>query len=940
MSAGQPTSPMTPVSAAESARVVASLRERLSRLESIIDGSHVGTWEWNVQTDQMVFDERWAEMLGYTLAELRPHADTWRRLVEPHDRQEAKRQLERHFSGELAHYDCEFRMRHKDGHWVWMQARARVFSRTVDGKPLLMAGTQADISTRKQAEEEARLAQQQRERAQRRSAELVASVDGIVWEADARTFEFTFVSEQAERMLGYPVASWFDEPRFWVDHIHPDDRKFALGYCEACTREKRDHRFDYRFRAADGRYIWMQDVVTVVVEDGQPKQLRGIMMDISARKSAEDALRSSEAFLASIFNNSSVGIFVVDVEETGGFRYSALNRTHERLLGVKNDDVLGRSPSDLARLLGPQTAEYAEALYVQCVRERAPIESEFYVPQGPAEGWWFTRLTPMFDTDGGRVVRLIGNGMPITSRKRAEEALRASEERLRLAVRASSVGLWDWELGSDRVRYSREWKAQLGYEEHEIGDSFDEWQSRVHPDDLGAAQAKVQRYLQNPVGGHELELRMRHKDGSWRWIYTRAEVLHDAAGRPLRFLGCHLDVTERRLLEEQLRHSQRMDAIGQLAGGVAHDFNNLLTVIQGNASLLQDDAAALSDQQSEGLDELIRAADRAAVLTRQLLTFSRRQRIETRTLDLNGVVRDLFSMLQRLLGEDVRLRLELAPLALAVVADPSMLEQVLVNLAVNARDAMPDGGLLLVETRRVQIAADDPSAGSGARPGPHAQLRVTDSGTGIAPEHLAHIFEPFFTTKEVGKGTGLGLATVFGIVQEHGGWVRVESELGRGTRFDVFLPLLARASAAGEPERRVDGAGVPAASGTEAILVVEDEASVRRLVQRVLVAAGYQVFTAASGADALVLLEQGGLQVDLVLTDLIMPGGVSGQELGRRVREGRPEQRVLYMSGYPRESGTHDGPERLRLHPDARTLAKPFTAAALLHSVRECLTAD
>jgi PAS domain S-box-containing protein len=916
--------------------VEASLRERLSRLESIIDGSQVGTWEWNVQTDRMLFNERWAEMLGYSLAELEPHADTWRSLVHPEDRPAARQQLEHHFAGQMALYECEFRMRHKGGHWVWMLARARVFSRTVEGKPLLMAGTQTDISARKQAEEDARSAQQQRELAQRRSAELIASVDGIVWEADAQTFRFTFVSAQAERMLGYPPSTWLDEPSFWVDHIHPDDREFALRYCMSCTREKRDHRFDYRFRAADGRYIWMQDVVTVLVEDGRPRQLRGIMMDITARKTAEEALRASEAFLAAIFQYSAITMFVVEVSEDGGYTYSAANPSHERLVGVKNEELLGRSPRDLVERLGVEVIEFAEALYARCVHERAPVESEFHVPSGPAEGWWFTRLTPMFAADGGRVIRLIGNGIPITSRKRAEEALRASEERLRLAVQAGSVGLWDWELGSNRVRYSREWKAQLGYREHEIADSFDEWQSRVHPDDIAGALAKVQRYLAKPAGGHEVELRMRHKDGSWRWIYARAEVVLDEMGQPLRLLGCHLDVTERRLLEEQLRHSQRMDAIGQLAGGVAHDFNNLLTVIQGNASLLHDDSTPLSEQQSEGLAELIRAADRAAALTRQLLTFSRRQRIETRPLDLNEVVRDLFSMLQRLLGEDVRLRLELEPTALAIVADPSLLEQVLVNLAVNARDAMPDGGQLLVETRRAQIELGDLGAWPGAKLGPHAELRVTDSGTGIAPEHLAHIFEPFFTTKDVGKGTGLGLATVFGIVQEHGGWLRVESEVARGTRFEVFLPLSDHPAAL---DAGADGAASPMAAsrGTESILVVEDEESVRRLVQRLLSAAGYHVFTAASGADALVLLEQGALEVDLVLTDLIMPGGVSGQDLGRRLHETRPEQRILYMSGYPRESSARDGQDRLRLPAGARTLAKPFTRASLLLSVRESL---
>ena len=827
---GEPSRPGAP-SPADAARVESALRERLSRLESSIDGGHVGIWEWNVQTGLVVCNDCWAMDLGYTPAELRPLSiETWRGLTQPDDLREHSRQLERHFAGELAQCDCEWRLRHRAGHWVWMHCRGRLVSRTVDGKPLMMAGVQIDISARKQADDAA----------------------------------------------------------------------------------------------------------------GQARERRASPLDSSARERTEGALRDSEAFLATIYQNSDIGIFVVEVAEDGEYTYSGVNPTYERLLAVKKDDVVGRKPRDLIGVIGLGAVEYIEDLYGRCVRARAPVESEFHAAVGPAQGWWLCRVTPLFAADGGRVTQLIGSSLPISSRKRAEEALRESEERLRLAVQASNVGLFDWELGSLKVRYSREWKAQLGYQEHEVGDGFDEWQSRLHPDDRPAALARLERYVVAPLGPYESEFRLRHKDGSWRWIYARGELMRDEKkGGAARLLGCHVDVTDRRSLEEQLRHSQRMDAVGQLAGGVAHDFNNLLTVIQGNATLLQDDAEPLSAEQQEAVAELLRATERAATLTRQLLTFSRRQRIDARRLDLNVVVRDSFSMLQRLLGEDIRLRLELEPTPLAIRADPGLLKQVLVNLAVNAREAMPSGGQLLVETHRVQLPQADVSDALEAKPGPYARLRVTDSGSGIMPEHLAHIFEPFFTTKEVGKGTGLGLATVFGIVRQHGGSVRVTSELERGSSFDVYLPELPSDSRDSDRHLFASAAATQsqARGGPEAILLVEDEESVRRLVQRVLREAGYRVLTAASGAEALSLLEEDDFAVDLVLTDLIMPGGISGQDLGRRVRELRPDQRILYMSGYPSDHAGHDVPDKLRLDAGARTLTKPFTPASLLDSVRACLKA-
>jgi signal transduction histidine kinase/CheY-like chemotaxis protein len=385
------------------------------------------------------------------------------------------------------------------------------------------------------------------------------------------------------------------------------------------------------------------------------------------------------------------------------------------------------------------------------------------------------------------------------------------------------------------------------------------------------------------------------------------------------------DITERLQLEERFRQAQKMEAIGQLAGGVAHDFNNLLTVIQGHCGLLLADADPAKTEITESAKEIQAAASRAAKLTRQLLTFSRRQPMQVRPLDLDDVVSSVGRMLHRLIGEDIVLHTSLLPGGAWVEGDSGMIEQVLLNLAVNARDAMPDGGELWLGLDNVTLDETATLRHPAARPGSFICMSLRDTGRGIATDHLSHIFEPFFTTKEVGKGTGLGLATVHGIVEQHHGWVEVESPPGKGTTFRVHLPrLLQGASRPGGPrdESRVSG-------GNESILVVEDEAAVRVLAVKILGAQGYRVQSAPSGAAALELWRQKPGVFDLLLTDLIMPGGVSGAQLGEILRTGQPGLRIIYMSGY--RGGTTGG------EVGANFLQKPFDPAQLAAAVRNCL---
>ncbi|MDB5313122.1 MAG: Blue-light-activated protein, partial [Gemmataceae bacterium] len=376
-------------------------------------------------------------------------------------------------------------------------------------------------------------------------------------------------------------------------------------------------------------------------------------------------------------------------------------------------------------------------------------------------------------------------------------------------------------------------------------------------------------------------------------------------------------------LEEQFRQAQKMEAVGRLAAGVAHDFNNLLTIINGYSEIVLDTLPA-ADPNRDLLAEIRNAGERSAGLTRQLLAFSRQTVLESRVLDPNALVRDAEKLLRRLIGEDVALTAHLAPDAGRILADPGQLEQALVNLCVNARDAMPEGGELTVRTRNEDVGGDRPDA----RPGPYVVITVTDTGHGMDEATKARIFEPFFTTKGVGQGTGLGLAMVYGFVRQSGGFVAVESEPGRGTRFDVYLP---RASAAPKP-----GSGVvpgPVPRGTETILLVEDEAAVRGLARHVLAGCGYTVLEAAHGREAVRVAEAHRGKVDLVVTDVVMPGGMGGRRVAEAVAAAHPEAKVLYVSGYTDDAVVRHGVTEA----GTAFLQKPFTPAVLARKVREVL---
>ncbi|HEX9670972.1 MAG TPA: response regulator [Thermoanaerobaculia bacterium] len=511
-------------------------------------------------------------------------------------------------------------------------------------------------------------------------------------------------------------------------------------------------------------------------------------------------------------------------------------------------------------------------------------------------------------------------------RKRAVEELARRETRFRAFALTGAQIVWTTNANGEIVEEMPGWKDYTGqsWEEYREGG----WAAAIHPDSLERVLEAWARAVATGTP-YEFETRLRAADGSYGIFEVRGVPVRDADGSVREWVGTCIDVTERKSLEEQLRQAQKMEAIGRLAGGIAHDFNNLLTVILGYGSVVAGRVAP-DLEASRNLEEMLLAAERAATLTRQLLSFSRRQVLQPRLVDLNAVVRGVEQMLHRLLGEDVELRAELAPDLGRVLADAGQVEQVLVNLAVNARDAMPGGGRLTIATSDRELDAAYAAEHVDVQPGHYVELAVTDTGTGIEPEVLSHLFEPFFTTKETGKGTGLGLATSYGIVRQSGGHIWVYSEPGRGACFKIYLP---RAEAPAAAARR-EAVSAPGRGREETVLLVEDDSTLRRLARTVLDGQGYRVMEADSAAAALeaVAAHQG--RIDLLLTDVVMPG-LGGPDLGRRLRAELPGLKVLLMSGYADDAVGRHGV----LDAGTAFLQKPFNAAGLARKVREVLDA-
>lgn len=586
---------------------------------------------------------------------------------------------------------------------------------------------------------------------------IVQSVDGIVWEADAAKMSFTFVSQAATNLLGYPTQDWLGDTTFWEDHIHPDDRDDAVRLCLESTAAKKDHTFEYRMLAADGHVVWLRDIVTVVLREEEPYRLRGVMVDITSSKEAED------------------------------------------------------------------------------------IQTE-------------------------------------------------NQQWLSLVVQAARIGWWYWDLSTGHVQHSSESLNLLGYAEGEISTEIvaRNLVDLIHPDDFDRVFEIMRCFLDAPPDGDSFEYRMRHKDGTYRWIHTRARQLRDKNDRPSRILGVQQDITDRKLAEQTVLRSQRFESLGKLSGGVAHDLNNSLAPILMAIELLRMQYPEASDV----VDTLELSAKRGTDIVRQLLTYAKCSEGYYAPVQLSDLVDELNTLMKGSFPKNIELAVNCEDELPTIFGDETQVHQILLNLAVNARDAMPAGGRLTVTATGFEVSAMLAALEVDVKPGNYVKLQVCDTGGGIAPDVVERIFDPFFTTKDPENGTGLGLSTVLGIVRGHGGFLEVDTLVDEGSTFTVYLPV--STVAADHPPTVDSAAGFDGEK--ETILFVDDEIFIRRVALAVLQRLNVTPLVAIDGADGLIQVLGHKAQLRAVITDLHMPR-MGGLEFVRALRRILPDIPITVSSG-------------------------------------------
>ena len=918
------------VDISERKRTEEALRLSEERFALAVLGSDDGVWDFDYMNNRVFGSRRAREILGVPLEPEVQSLDEWFNSLQlhPDDAKMRESAMQAHLNGLTPAYEGEWRVWHPNGHYRWVRVRGMCV-RDATGKPLRMAGSVSDIDARKRAEESLRQSEE-------RYSLAVAGSDDGVWDWDLTT-GMAFESSRARELQGLapgPELQRLDDLLTSL-RVHPDDApRRADGIRAHLAGETPAYECEYRVRRDDGSYRWIR-VRALCIRDanGKPYRMAGSVSDVHARKEAEDGLRKSQERFELAVSGSNDGIVDWDIVNDRVFA----SQRALRIIGAPSDQtfytmgewtkLLRTHPDDLAR--------HAVETQRRVDGDTSMRENEYRVLHPNGEYRWVRVRGSAVAGPDGKAIRWAGSVSDIDEQKRIEEALRRSEERYQLAVQGSNEGLWDWDLISDNLFLSARAQDLMWQTSGEPLRPRREWieLTRYHPEDRDMVRSELCAHLRGQTRHYKVEYRVLHHSGQWHWYRQRGVAVRDAQGRPTRMAGSMEDITDRKTaevererLEAQLRQAQKLEAIGTLAGGIAHDFNNILAAILGYGEMAQKDAAEGSAQRRH-IDAAISAGMRAKSLVERILAFSRSGMGERVPVHVQSVVVETLDQLTASLPHGITLEQRLEAGDAAVLGDPTQVHQVVMNLCANAVQAMKSHGTLTVMLDRVDL--NSPRCATSVLPdGAYVRLSVRDTGVGIAPQVIERIFDPFFTTKEVGVGTGLGLSLVHGIVTDLGGGIDVQSKVGDGSSFTVYLPWNTTMPAPEPVQESVVG------GGGETVLLVDDEEALVRLGEEMIAGLGYEPIGFTSSTAALEAFRATPERFDAVLSDESMPD-MTGSELARAIREIRGDIPIVLMSGYVTAALTH----RARDAGVLDVLAKPLVARDIARSLADALHA-
>ena len=802
----------------------------------------------------------------------------------------------------------------KDGSFFWVDTTIVPFL-TEDGKPRQYIAIRADITERKRAEAAFRESEE-------RVRLLLDSTAEAIYGIDVQG-NCTFCNAASARLLAYdnPGDLLGKQMHRLMHHTRADGTRYPVEECQiymAFREGKGSHADDEVLWRKDGSSFPAEYWSYPMVRDGKPIGSVVTFLDVTERKRADATIRKERDRAQQYLDIADVILLALDHEG----RITLINSKGCSTLGWKEQELIGRDWVDTC--LPAKARDELRAAFRKLIGG-TPLHFENPVLTKSGEERMIAWRNTILRDGSGRVIGTLSSGEDITERKQAEEALRRSEARARRLVESSIIGIGIGTLDGKLLDANDAWLKLLGYTHEEMLSGTLRWGKMTPPEYHEIDQRAVDQLTKTGVA-LPWEKEFIRKDGSRVAVLIGVAALESEQG-DIEAVSFVVDLSERKQLEQQLRKAQKMEAIGQLAGGIAHDFNNLLSVIIGYSEILLG-RTGLDAKMHGQCEEIKRAGNRAASLTRQLLAFSRQQVLTPTVLNLNAVVVETEKMLGRLIGEEIELRTALDPTLGSVKVDPGQVEQIIMNLAVNARDAMPGGGKLVIETSNTDLDDEYAAHHPPFIAGRYVLLAVTDTGIGMDEETKTHIFEPFFTTKEIGKGTGLGLSTVYGVVKQSGGYIWVYSELGHGSVFKIYLPRVDQPVQRSQPSELAPEIH----RGTETVLLVEDEESVRTLTRSLLEEGGYTVIEASSGTHALEVAGRYSGPIHLLLTDVVMPG-MNGRELAQKMIANYPAVTVIYTSGYTGSFSTHED----LFDPGATLIQKPFSRTTLLRKVRDVL---